>query len=111
MEQRKYFRAKLNGTEVYISDGAGFCTGILKDFSRFGLCITDIPRKIHPENGYFIAVISSNNQNFKLKVEERWNAKDGLATEVGAIIDNVPWNWTELAMQHEPPSDDVWASH
>ncbi len=102
MEQRQYFRTKISGTEVYISDGAGFCLGTLKDFSRFGLCITDIPRKIHPENGYFTAVMSNENLNFKLKVEEKWMAKDGLSTMVGAAIENVPWDWTEMAMQHEP---------
>jgi len=102
MEQRQYFRTKISGTEVYISDGAGFCLGTLKDFSRFGLCITDIPRKIHTENGYFTAAMSNENLSFKLKVEEKWMAKDGLSTVVGAAIENVPWDWTEMAMQHEP---------
>jgi len=102
MEQRQYVRAKLSNTEVHISDRAGFCKGILKDFSRFGLCITDIPRKIHTKNGYFTAVISSNMMNFKLKLEERWRAKDGLSTEIGAVIEDVPWDWTEMVMQHEP---------
>lgn len=109
MEQRQYFRAKSNSTEVFISDNAGFCTGILKDFSRFGLCITDIPRKVHTQNGHFTAIISYNDTRFKLRVAKRWSAKDGLATEIGALIEDVPWDWTEMAMQHEPLRDDVWA--
>ncbi|MEA3468400.1 MAG: hypothetical protein U9R57_09290 [Thermodesulfobacteriota bacterium] len=61
MEQREYVRTKTSGTEVYISDDAGFCMGTLKNFSRFGLCITDIPRKIHSKQEYFTAVISDKN--------------------------------------------------
>jgi hypothetical protein len=110
MEQRQYFRAKSNSTEVYISDKAGFCTGTLKDFSRFGLCITDIPRKIHPQNGHFTAIIAHNDMKFTLKVAERWSGRDGLTTEVGALIEDVPWDWTEMAMQHEPLTKDVWAA-
>lgn len=110
MEQRQYFRAKISNTEIYISDRAGFCKGILKDFSRFGLCITDLPRKIHPKNGYFTIVISSNTMHFKLKVEERWWAKDTLSIETGAVIEDAPWDWTEMVMQHEPPPHDVRAA-
>jgi hypothetical protein len=109
MKQRQYFRAQLNNTEVYISDRAGFSKGILKDFSRFGLCITDIPRKIHTKDGSFTAVVFSDTLNFTLKVEERWRAKDGLSIEIGAVIEDVPWDWTEMAIRHEPPSHDVFS--
>ncbi len=107
MEQREFSRTKTNGTEVYISDGAGFCMGTLKDFSRVGLCIADIPRKIHSNHGYFTAIISYNNLKFKLKVVRKWMAKDGLSTMVGATIENVPWDWTEMAMQHELHRKDI----
>lgn len=107
MEQRQFFRTKISGTEVYISDGAGFCLGTLKDFSRFGLCIADIPRKVHSKDGYFTAVISNNRQNFKLKVEEKWMTQDGLLTRVGAAIEDVPWDWTEMAMMHEPQKKEA----
>ena len=107
MEQREYSRTKTIGTEVYISDGAGFCMGTLKNFSQVGLCITDIPRKIHSNHGSFTAIISDNNLKFKLKVERKWTAKDGLSTMVGAAIENVPWDWTEMVMQHEPQKKDT----
>ena len=110
MEQRQYFRAVSPEMEVHISDRAGFCTGTLKDFSRFGLCITDIPRKIHLSNGCFTIVLSKNNMNFKLNVEEKWRVKDGVSTKVGATIENVPWDWTEMVMRHEPPSNAPWTT-
>lgn len=110
MEKRQYFRAKLNHAEVHISDQAGFCMGTLKDCSRFGLCITDIPRKIHTKDGCFTAIVSANKMKFKLKIKERWNLKDGLSTEVGGTIQDPYWDWTEMIMKHEPTNDDVWAN-
>ena len=111
MEQRKYFRAKLNNAEVNISDRAGFCTATLKDCSRFGVCITDIPRKIHTKDGFFLAVISNGSIHFKLKIKECWQTKDGLATKVGGAIENAQWEWTEMVMAREPKSNDVWGSY
>ena len=106
MEQRQYFRVRMSDTEVLISDRAGFCVGTLKDCSRFGLCITGLPRKIHPENGFFQAVVSKRNLNYKLHVEEKWNNEDGFANAVGAVIEDAPWEWTEMVMQNEPRNDD-----
>jgi hypothetical protein len=108
MEQRQYFRVRMSETEVLISDRAGFCVGTLKDCSRFGLCITDLPRRIHPKNGYFQAVVTNKDLNFKLQVEEKWNTEDGFSNVVGAVIDNVPWEWTEMVMQNEPRNDESW---
>ncbi len=110
MEQRQYFRTQLHSAEVHISDRAGFCTGTLKDCSRFGVCIADISRKIHTSNGYFVAVISNSNMNFKLKVKERWRAKDGLSIEIGGSIEDAAWDWTEMVMEHEPKNGDVWGA-
>ncbi len=99
------------GMEVDISDRAGFCTGTIKDVSRFGVCITDIPRKLHAENGVFNVVISGKDHNFKLKVQKKWETKDGLTTIVGVFINNAPWEWTEMVMQNEPIDDDIWGNH
>lgn len=107
MEQRQYFRIKMSNAEVYISDQAGFCTGTLRDFSRFGLCIADLPRRIHPKNGCFKAVVVDSKSTFKLLVEEKWKAKEGLSNVVGAVIDDVSWDWTEMVMQREPRNTDA----
>jgi len=106
VEQRQYFRVKLSNAEVLISDRVGFCVGTLKDCSRFGLCITDLPRKIHAQNGSFKAVVTSLDLNFKLNVEEKWKTEDGISNVIGAIIDDAPWEWTEMVMQNEPRHDD-----
>ena len=109
MEQRQYSRVS-NTSEVHISDQAGFCTGTLKDFSRFGICITDLPRKIHTKNGFFVAIFTCSNIKFKLRVEEKWKKTEGLTNIVGAIINNAAWDWTEMVMQYESVDDDVWGN-
>ena len=110
-EHRQHARTHIEGMEIHISDRAGFCTGTVKDISRFGLCITDIPRKLHAQHGSFDAIVSGNGKNFRLRLDEKWKAKDGLTTVVGAGIDNVPWNWTEMVMHNEPVQGDVWDSN
>lgn len=109
MEKRKHARINSN-TEVHISDQAGFCTGTLKDFSRFGLCITDLPRRIHTKNGFFEVIFTCSDLKFELLVEEKWIKTEGLENMVGAVIDNASWNWTEMVMQHESVDDDVWGN-
>jgi hypothetical protein len=109
MEQRQYPRINDNA-EVYISDQAGFCTGTLKDFSRFGLCITDLPRRVRSKNGFFEAIFTFSNLKFRLQVEEKWNETEGLTNIVGAHINNAAWDWTEMVIQHEAVDDDVWGN-
>lgn len=97
--------------EIHISDRAGFCTGTIKDVSRFGICITDLPRKLHAQHGLFDAIVSGNGKNFKLRLEEKWKAKDGLTTVVGAGINDVPWNWTEMVMHQESAAPAMVTTH
>jgi hypothetical protein len=110
MEQRQHVRAKMSNTEVFVSDRAGFCTGTLKDFSRFGLCICGLPRRIHSTNGCFSVVVSRGALNFNLKVKEKWETKDGSTTEVGTAINNVPQDWKSMVMLHEPRRSAKWDS-
>lgn len=98
----------MTNAEVYVSDRAGFCSGTLKNFSRSGLCIGDLPRKIHPKNGYFTVIVSRGSMSFNLEVQEIWETKAGLSSEVGTAIDNAPLDWTTMAMLHEPRGSTPW---
>jgi hypothetical protein len=101
MEQRQYIRTSIKGMTAYISDQAGLCSGTLRDISRFGICIIDIPRKLQTLNGGFDVVINSSSYNFKLQLKEKWKQENGLTTMVGASIDDAPWDWTEMTLRHE----------
>ena len=101
MEQRQHIRSNVNGMTVYISDQAGLCNGTIKDMSRFGICITDISRKLQTNNGSFNAVIKGRGQNFKLQLKEKWKEENGQTNMVGAGIDDAPWDWAEMTLRHE----------
>ena len=111
MERRKHIRISAVGMEADISDMIGFSTGTLKDISRFGVCITDIPRKLHPRNNFVTVIISGKGERFTLQLRPKWEKQDGLTMATGTIIGGVPWDWTEMIMQLEPQYEDAWASN
>ncbi len=101
MEQRKYPRLNAAGMDISISDKIGFSTGTLKDISRFGICITDLPRKLQPENDSVTTIVVAGGKRFKLRLKLQWEKQDGLTMATGAVINDVPWDWAELVMQLE----------
>ncbi|MEN8190625.1 MAG: PilZ domain-containing protein [Thermodesulfobacteriota bacterium] len=110
MDHRQHPRTERNDMSVDFSDAIGFSTGAVKDISRFGICIGDIPRKLHFKNGIVEAVISGRGHNFRLKLRQMWVKEDGYSLMIGVAIDNVPWSWTEMVMKCEPDKDDVWST-
>lgn len=111
VEQRNHLRLAAIGMEIDISDRVGFSTGTVKDISRFGICISDIPRKLHTKDNCITAVVSSKEKRFKLLLRIQWERQEGLTMLTGTIIDNAPWEWTEMIMQMEPKSNDIWATN
>ncbi|MCF8055914.1 MAG: PilZ domain-containing protein [Desulfocapsa sp.] len=108
MEKRQDYRSRMSNTEVHVSDQAGFCTGTLKDFSQSGLRISNLPRKVHPKNGYFTVIVSRGAMKFNLKVQEKWKSTNGLTAEVGTAIDNAPPEWKSMVMRYEPRQSASW---
>jgi hypothetical protein len=107
IEQRKYVRLNAMGMEVDIADRIGFCTGTIKDISRFGVCITDIPRKVRTKNNFISVVISTKDKHFKLQLRPQWEKQEGLTMVTGTIIDEAPLDWTKMIMQLEPQNNDI----
>lgn len=106
--KRRYNRMDVQGMEADISDDIGFCSARVKDISRFGLSLSELPRKLHVKGDKFLIVISSNGRRFKMHAQERWEAEQGFDTLLGAEIKNAPWSWTEFVSAMEPADDDVW---
>ncbi len=111
MNKRRHSRLNASGMEVDIADRVGFSTGTIKDISRFGVCITDIPRKLQTQNDSFTAVITGNGRRFRLQLQPKWVEEDGLTTTTGAIITNAPWDWTAMLIELEPKDEDIWTTH
>jgi len=100
MEQRQGFRIR-DVAKVHISDQIGFCTGTLKNFSESGVCISDLPRKIHTDNGSFKAVITGPHLNFKLQIHEQWENTEGLINVVGGTIEDATEIWEKMVKIHK----------
>ena len=83
-------------TKVHIFDKIGFCTGTLADFSESGLCISDLPRTIHTDNGLFKAIIIGPHLYFKVQIKEEWKSTEGLTSIVGGTIAETTKVWGEM---------------
>lgn len=102
MENRKYPRLVIKNLSVDVSDGIGFSSGVVSDFSRFGLCMTGLSNRLNGNVRNMTAIISVFEKHFKLNIQPRWSAKDRLSKTIGAEIVNAPWNWTEFTINLEP---------
>ncbi len=47
MKQRNHPRLEIKNLSVDASDGVGFFQGMISDVSRFGVCLTDLPKKLN----------------------------------------------------------------
>lgn len=98
----------ISHVEADISDGKGFFTGMVTDISRFGLSITDVPKKLDRGADIYSVILDGPGTHFKLLARPVWEEDDGMSKTIGAQIENSPWTWTEYVMRHEPEDDDVW---
>ncbi len=108
MEKRQYQRMAVGNLYVDISDGQGFFSGTVKDLSRFGLKLDDVPKKLDEKANYFSVVVSGDGQHFKMRARPRWAHKKSLNKKLGLEIVDAPWGWTEFVMKFEPAYGDAW---
>lgn len=101
MEKRRHERIGGQNFLVDISDGTGFFTGTVKDISRFGLQLEDIPKRLDDKSPKISVVIQSNTASFKLNAKPRWTKKRSISKMVGFEITSAPWGWAEFVMEKE----------
>lgn len=106
MNQRKHPRIIITHIEADISDGRGFYTGTVQDISRFGLSISNIPKRLDTSADIYSVILDGPGTHFKLLARPIWEQEDGMSKTIGAQIENSPWTWTEYVMHHEPLPDD-----
>lgn len=110
MDKREHRRVEMQGLSGDISDGIGFFPGIISDISRYGMRITDLPKRVNSNARRMTVVVSGHGRNFKMLVHPKWTEETGLRKMVGFEIVNTPWEWTDFVMKNEPkPADEnVW---
>lgn len=101
MEKRRHDRIECGRLLADISDGAGFFTGIIKDFSRFGLLLEDVPQRLNETSSKVSVIFRSDTTHYKLKAKTRWTKKQAISKMVGFEIINAPWGWAEFVMENE----------
>ena len=101
MEKRRHDRVTNQKLLVNISDGAGFYTGTVKDFSRAGLLLDDVPKRLNAKAKNISVIIDNNTNNFKFKAKPRWTKQQAISQLVGFEIVNPPWGWAEYVIENQ----------
>ena len=101
MEKRKYPRLAVKGMDITLSDRVGFSSGTVKDVSRFGVCVTDLPRRLEADNENITAIVITQDKRFRFDLNPQWEKQDGLTMAMGTTIPHVPREWVELVCQLE----------
>lgn len=101
MEKRKYPRIIINGMHYDISDGIGCCSGVVHNVSQFGLCLTQIAKRLGTKTTTYTVVASQGEKYFKFRVRPRWEKIGRVSKNVGVEIDEVPRQWIEYVVSLE----------
>jgi hypothetical protein len=111
MENRKNPRMKRDNLLIDVYDGIGFFQGLVFDFSRFGMCLTDLPNRLNGTAKKMTAIATWKGKYYRMNVRPRWFTGGNARKSVGVEIINPPWNWTEFVMEFEPEiAKEVWGT-
>jgi len=100
-EQRKHQRVAVDGMSVDLSDGTGFCSGVVQDISQSGLCVADMTMRFGKNSGVFTVVAASGHRRFKLRVKPVWEESSGSTKRMGLEIREPSWAWLEYVWSLE----------
>jgi hypothetical protein len=110
MEKRKHPRIGIENISVDVADEVGAFQGMVSEISRFGVCLTNLPKRLNLSVKKMTIVVSVKGQHFKMNARPRWYTDDGATKSVGAEILKTPWGWTEFVIGLEPIiHKDVWS--
>ncbi len=96
----------LNNLVADISDGQGFFNGFIKDLSRSGIQVIEVPKRLDDTVNQLSVVVSTKRDHFKLRVKPRWTRKQDINKVLGLEIVSAPVGWAEFIIDQEPPLGD-----
>ena len=102
MDKRRHPRVAIKNLSVELNDGVGFSQGTVMNISRYGLCITDLPKLIHATAKTMMLIVSMKDDYFRLFVKPKWYVAEGWNMTMGSEIINIPWRWKDFVRKHEP---------
>lgn len=95
-ENRNQPRLQLKNMSVDIFDGVGFFSGTIKDISRYGLCMKQVPSSLEDGMRRLTIVVSGMDKNFRMIVRPRWFNYDGYTQDIGVRIVESPRAWQQF---------------
>ncbi len=106
MDNRECCRIEVEGLNADISDGVGCFPGLVSDVSRYGICMTDLPRRLNHKKRKMTVVVYGHGKNFKMLVRPKWSTETGIRKMVGFEVLSTPWAWTDFVREMEHPQED-----
>lgn len=107
MEKRRFQRMGINNLVADISDGQGFFNGEVKDLSRYGIRLSEVPPRLDDHAKQLSVVVSSKKDHFKIQVRPRWSRKQAISKVLGLEIVSAPLGWAEFVIDQEAPFDEI----
>ena len=101
MEKRNHLRIPMKNIWVDIADGVEFSQGVVSDVSRFGICMTGMPKRLNGDAEILTVVVSGDAGSFIMNVRPKWHTHGDARRFVGVEIMDVPRDWTEFVMNFE----------
>lgn len=110
MNKRRHQRIEVQNVVANLADGVDFFSGTVKDVSRAGMLLTDIPKELHDLGKKFSIIVSAKGKDYKMLVVPKWISKNYPEKRMGLIILDAPLDWTLFVMNCEPTDEDIWAA-
>mgnify|MGYP002631874701 CR=1 FL=1 len=109
MNKRRHQRVEIPNLIANLSDGVDSFSGTVRDVSRVGILLADIPKRLNNLGEQLSVVISAKGKKFKMLVIPKWVSGDNSEKIMGLAILDAPIDWTMFVMDYEPKYEDIWA--
>ena len=109
MKKRRHQRVEIPNLIANLSDGVDFFSGTVRDVSRVGILMTDIPQKLNSLEKQLSVVVAAKDKKFKMLVIPKWVSGDNSEKMMGLAILDAPLDWTLFVMDYEFKYEDIWA--
>ena len=111
MEKRQYERVAVGNLHVDIFDGRGFFSGTVEDFSRFGLKLNAVHKKLNDHARNLSLIVFGQGKHFKILAEPKWTQGHSFSKKIGVEIVKEHLDWAEFVMKFEPGFKNTLDAH
>jgi hypothetical protein len=96
MEQRHDPRIHFRELSADACDSKDFFRGKVRNVSRYGLCLADLPEEVDERNKLWSLLIKGKDLTCKIAASPRWSVTTGGRKMVGLEVMDPPLPWTDF---------------